>query len=198
MSSIVLKDEYIARKVEAEEFNEMFREYRSTMFQNSVDFRPMEIITDNEREKLKQIFPAMKYPNTIHYLIEKDNELAGWSYGFQDGKEEFYMCNSGIFPKHRRQGLYSKILKVIMDEAIAKGFQIIHSKHALTNNAVIIPKLKAGFIISGIAMEDKFGTMLNLSYYVNKDRQAVMRFRSGEEALPEKLAKYGNLTIDKT
>lgn len=193
MNTTFLNDDYQIRKVEQEEFNVVFSKNRAKMFKDSVDFQPYAIISEAEKEKLKPIFQAMKFPNAIHYLVEKDDELVGWSYGFQDMKEEFYMCNSGVFPEHRRKGIYSELLKLILNDAIEMGFQIIHSKHALTNNAVIIPKLKAGFLITGIAMEDKFGTMVKLAYYVNKDRESLMRFRSGEETLTKELAKYGQL-----
>jgi len=193
METIPLVENYYARKVEKEEFDEVFKQNRAKMFNESVDFKPYAMISETEREKLRLIFQAMHFPNALHYLVEQDGQLVGWSYGFQDTKEEFYMCNSGIFKAHRRKGIYSKLLKIIMDEAIAIGYQIIHSKHALTNNAVIIPKLKAGFMISGISLEDKFGALVKLVYYTNKDRTAVMRFRSGEEALPKELAEYGHL-----
>ena len=60
------------------------------------------------------------------------------------------------------------------------GFQEIYSKHTITNNAVIIPKLKAGFIISSMEVSDLFGTLVNLSYYPKALRKKILDYRVGQ------------------
>lgn len=44
-----------------------------------------------------------------------------------------------------------------MDKIKELGFQVIYSRHVTTNSAIIIPKLKAGFVISAMELSDKFG-----------------------------------------
>lgn len=73
------------------------------------------------------------------------------------------MTNTGILEEHRRRGLYTALLPVVLNQLRQKGFQIVFSRHTLTNNAVIIPKLKAGFVISGFEVDDRFGTLVQLS-----------------------------------
>ncbi len=89
------------------------------------------------------------------------------------------MINSAVLPTHRRQGIYGALLDRCIEIVSKQGFQIIYSRHHVTNNAVIIPKLKAGFIISKMELDDKFGVLVHLHYYTNKTRQQVMDYRSG-------------------
>jgi hypothetical protein len=49
---------------------------------------------------------------------------------------------------------------------------------------VIIPKLKAGFVITSMELSDVFGLLVHLSYYTNSLRRKVLEFRTGE-ALPD-------------
>lgn len=98
------------------------------------------------------------------------------------------MVNTGILEAHRRRGLYTTLLPIILETLQKEGFQIVFSRHTLTNNAVIIPKLKAGFIISGFEVDDRFGTLLQLSYFFNPLRRKVMDVRVGQRT-PDKEVK---------
>ena len=62
-------------------------------------------------------------------------------------------------------------------------FKEIFSRHNATNNPVIIPKLKMGFIISGLEVSDTFGTLLQVKYYTNEKRRDIMDFRTGQKTL---------------
>jgi GNAT superfamily N-acetyltransferase len=90
------------------------------------------------------------------------------------------MCNSAVLPIFRRKGIYSALLKKCLQVTREEGFQLIYSKHSATNNAVIIPKLKEGFIISKMELDDKFGVLIHLHYYMNSTRKKIMHYRSGQ------------------
>ena len=89
----------------------------------------------------------MGQPLRVSFGVYHENEFVGWSWGYQDSPEAFYMCNSAIMPAHRRKGLYTKLLTKMVAKINEHGFQRIYSKHNLTNNSVLIPKLKFGFKI---------------------------------------------------
>ena len=72
------------------------------------------------------------------------------------------------------------------------GFQELCSRHSVDNNAVIIPKLKAGFVITGVEISDMWGTLVNLSYYTNEKRRKVLSYRSGAKPDSE-IKKYLDL-----
>jgi hypothetical protein len=100
------------------------------------------------------------------------------------------MRNSAILPNHRRKGLYSALLREVVIKLEKKGFQVITSRHNAGNNDVIIPKLKAGFLITGIELSDAFGTLVNLSYFTNPLRRKVTLYRSGDQYPDEEVKKH--------
>ncbi len=120
-------------------------------------------------------------------------QLVGWSFGQQDGFDNFYMQSSGVLPAYRRRGIYTRLLSKVLAEAETYGFSRICSLHVCTNNAVLIPKLKAGFIVTGLRLHAQFGVMAELSYCFDEKLEAGYRFRSGEaidDTLREDLADW--------
>jgi RimJ/RimL family protein N-acetyltransferase len=90
------------------------------------------------------------------------------------------MCNTALHPVHRGKGLYTRILELVVRMAREKGFQLVTSKHYASNNAVIVPKLKAGFIITGMALDEKYGLMVHLTKYLHPEREKLAIIRIGE------------------
>lgn len=146
------------------------------------DIRPNDFFSEDEREKINDLGRHLFQDRFEIYIgvFDQGNNLVGWSYGWQTDQMTYYMCNSAILSKHRRNGLYRELLRVNLDILTSKGFQLIYSRHTATNNSVIIPKLKAGFVIGGIEIDDVFGTMVILKYFSNEKRRRVMDFRVGE------------------
>lgn len=95
------------------------------------------------------------------------------------------MTSTGILKVHRRRGLYTALIPIILAHIKNEGFQVVFSRHNLTNNAVIIPKLRAGFVISGFEVDDRFGTLVQLSHYFNPLRRKVMDVRVGQRKLDD-------------
>lgn len=114
-------------------------------------------------------------------------KLVGWSAGYQMDRFSFYMMNSAVDPKHRRKGIYTILLQETKKRVLREGFQEITSRHNTTNNNVIIPKLKAGFVVKSLEISDTFGALVHLSYFPHKTRKEVMEFRSGEKKLSPRL-----------
>ncbi len=99
------------------------------------------------------------------------------------------MTNTGILEAHRGRGLYTALLPVVLGILKREGFQTVYSRHNLTNNAVIVPKLKAGVVISGFEVDDRFGTLAQLSYFFNPLRRKVLDVRVGQRAPDEEIKK---------
>lgn len=106
-------------------------------------------------------------------VIKKDTEVAGWHYGFSMNPETYYMQNSAILEKFRNQGLYSEMLKAVQERLHSEGFQVLTSNHHPNNAAVLIPKLKAGFVISGMQMHERFKFLIELKYFFNEERRKI-------------------------
>jgi hypothetical protein len=185
---------YTIRVMDYESFCKLFNPLREVVFDNIHSLFPKEYLSEQELDKCNNLHSSLY--KDIYYLslglFDKDDNFVGWSVGSQQSAGIYYMGNSAVLEGHRRKGLYTAMLKASVEILKEKGFQIIFSRHNVTNNHVIIPKLKAGFIISSIEVDDVFGTLVHLRYYPNKTRRKVMDYRCGHEKPDEELKKLFN------
>ncbi|MBX3017058.1 MAG: GNAT family N-acetyltransferase [Bdellovibrionaceae bacterium] len=147
--------------------------------ENEIIVRPQDLLSDAEKSRLRELNQDYRRFYAQYLLLLKDGELAGWSWGYQDNRDSFYMVNSAVLKEHRGRGLYSRLLDVALSKLVDKGFQKIWSRHNMTNNAILIPKMKKGFVITGTELTDTFGTLVHLSYFTNPERRRILDFRSG-------------------
>jgi hypothetical protein len=82
-----------------------------------------------------------------------NDNFVGRSFGDQQRGESYYMRNSAVLETHRKKGLYSELLK-----------------------ANIEIKLKAGFVITSMKVEEKFGTRVKISYFIIALTRKVINF----------------------
>jgi len=193
---IHLVQNYYAKIVDDKTIGEILKNNLKTMFPNTVDFNRYAVFSEHEIESMKAKKLNRKPPLRLSYVLEQEGNLVGWCTAYEKDIDEWYMHNSGIFKAHQKKGLYTAVLQLMIEYAKANGYPKISSTHNATNNAVIIPKLKAGFVISSLKINEKFGTMVELCYYVNPKIQAVINFRSGHRRLPQNLAEHINLFED--
>lgn len=176
-----LKDDFVIRSIPSKDFGGLWVEHSKKIFEeNQLIFSPRDFYSENEKENAKILSQNMGQPFRLCLGVFKNDKFVGWSWGIQEPAETFYMVNSAILPEYRRLGLYSMLLKTMIESVSKLGFQIIYSKHNATNNAVIIPKLKEGFTISSLEVSDMFGVLVHLRLYTNPLRQKMMEFRVGE------------------
>ncbi|MGB0886425.1 MAG: GNAT family N-acetyltransferase [Chitinophagales bacterium] len=175
-----LFEDYSYKIVSAEEFSPFFFENRAKVFKDHFSFNLANTFTEKQIELEKETSNPNAY--SLKILIYKKEEIIGWHFGFQKF-DSYYMTNTAIFEAHRNKGIYSCLLKEIIGILIEAGFPKITSSHLASNNAVIVPKLKAGFLVSGISIDERFGTMLNLSYFINPKMKKAYLMRTGEQKL---------------
>lgn len=193
METTLLFGEYSYKQISLEELREFISQYHDEMFDQNIDFDVADSLSETEKESMKTLSHNMGKPYRLNLVIYRKDECIGWHYGWQENSEKYYMCNTAIFPEHRKQGIYSALLQHILSIIKKQGFQILYSRHHCTNNAVIVPKLKAGFTISGFEISDRFGTLVHLSYFFNPLRKKVMQFRTGEMKPDDELRPLLNL-----
>jgi GNAT superfamily N-acetyltransferase len=173
--------DYTIRELTEEAFLPLFDKYKKSVFEGSHSYSHQDLLSDAEQQHIKNLGKALGTPYKLYLGVFDINDmLAGWSWGQQESGSTFYMVNSAILPGYRRKGLYSALINRCLDMLSHKGFQLIYSRHRATNNAVIIPKLKAGFIISKMEIDDKFGVLVHLHFYTNNSRRKIMDYRSGQ------------------
>lgn len=171
---------YSYQLLDWDEFLPLYKEYRPKVFSGTFMLRARDYAySQQELEALEPLANNMGSPVYNHFAVYKDDEFVAWSTGTQETASSYSMINSGVLPEHQGKGIYSALLPVIVKRVKSQGFQLITSRHNATNNQVIIPKLKAGFVISGLELSDGFGTLAKLSYFMNETRRQVMDMRSG-------------------
>ena len=175
---------YTVREMETAEFSPLFRQYRPMVFKHTLDFNIQEALSAEEKSATARLKERMGTPFRLNLGIFHEQEFIGWSFGVQESAEKYYMVNTGIFPQHQNRGIYSALLPGILEIVKGEGFQIVYSRHVATNNKVLIPKLKAGFVISGVEISDIFGILVHLSYFFNPLRRKVLDVRAGQ-AIPD-------------
>lgn len=170
-----------------------FFDNREKVFKDYPVFIPHEIMTEEEAGSLKKLRKNTENKFTLRLYILKGNKKIGWFVGEQKDDETFYMRNTGIFQKYQGLNIYKNFLPKLLVILKEKGFQKITSSHSVTNNRIIIAKLKAGFIITGFEISDMFGLMVNLTYFFNDVRRKIIKFRVGEikpDAEVKRLLKF--------
>jgi len=153
-----------------EKFRESFNDFVRKYFdENYPMLRWRNYLSEDEAESVNKLNSKLDNKERISVGIFKDDEIVGWSYGWQGGMElaTYYMANSCIMPEYRRQGLYSLLIEKVIEIAKAKSFHTLTSRHVASNNPVLIAKLKAGFKISGVEFSELYGSLVHLTYFNN-------------------------------
>ncbi|MBL7789162.1 MAG: GNAT family N-acetyltransferase [Chitinophagales bacterium] len=161
-----------------EEFFPFFRETRPKIFRGEFDFHTQAVMTELEKEKVKAM-PKMENIQRYQLVAKDGDNIVGWSFGIQKSYDDFYMVNSAVFPEYRHRGIYTELMTRAVSHITDLGFQGIYSRHKMSNNAIIIPKLKFGFVITGFEVADVFGNLVELSYYTNPRRRELLEIRIG-------------------
>ncbi len=136
-------------------------------------------LADQEKEKLEKLKKNLNGNYQLRVALLHNNELIGWSFGWQDSSDTFFMGASAIAPEFRRKGLYTNLVSYVLEKTQGLGFQTVSSCHILHNNPVIIAKLKLGFVIRGIEIDPVHGTLLRLNFHHNQLLKSAARFRVG-------------------
>lgn len=172
-----------------EELMPFLERYRHVVFAENHHLGPHYAHSKTEQEAINALAKRLSERYALGFGLFQGDTFVGWHLGQQILAGKFEMTNTGLLEEHRRRGLYTALLPVVLDQLRQKGFQIVFSRHNLTNNAVIIPKLKAGFVISGFEVDDRFGTLVQLSYYFNPLRRKVLDVRVGQRVPDDETRK---------
>lgn len=180
MKSVNLENGFYIKEMPAKDFFILFSQHYDSIFGDDHTFFPEKYFSAHEEEKLAILRSRLGDLFMLHLgLFSPQDEFIGFSFGAQENEETFYMMASAVLPSHRKMGLYTELLKEVVRRCTDEGFQKIYGTHCATNNAVLIPKLKLGFIFSKIELSDMFGTIIHLQYYTNPLRRKVLDYRSG-------------------
>jgi len=176
-----MMNDYSIRELTDEQFGPLFSQHVGAVFESVHDYSFDDLLDDTERVHIDRLSRRLGSPWTLRLgAFDREDRFVGWTWGRQESRHAFYMVNSGVLAGHRRRGLYTALIDRCVSAAFDEGFQLVYSRHCATNNAVIIPKLKAGFVISTLGIDDRHGVLVHLHRYANADRHRIMDYRSGQ------------------
>jgi ribosomal protein S18 acetylase RimI-like enzyme len=115
---------------------------------------------------------------TLRIGAFRGDSLIGWTLARPQGEGHIHMINSGVAPAQRNQGVYSKLVQVVIEHAGSHGYVDIQSRHAASNNAVIVAKLKLGFFVSGFEYSEVYGPLVRLTFLLGELRRTLHKTRS--------------------
>ena len=121
---------------------------------------------------------ARDVPSPFGLAAYRNGTLVGWSQGHRQGRSEFYMLNSGVASIERRKGVYSELVKAVLAHAASQGYAKVTSRHAASNTAVLIAKMRLGFQVSGFEYSEVYGPLVQLTFIVSEARRRLYRVRS--------------------
>lgn len=132
-------------------------------------------------DKLKEIKNRLSGQYKLRLGLLYKDDLIGWTDGWQDSIEQdtFFMGASLVLPSFQKKGLYSALVKKVFEITKEDGFQSISSLHVMTNNPVLIAKLKLGFSLYGFEVNTRYGALVRLIYHHNEMKRSALRFRAG-------------------
>jgi ribosomal protein S18 acetylase RimI-like enzyme len=190
MQLIHLFDSYYFREATPKEINAFFNENVEKVFKEDIYMDAHEWLTKEEKQKRKGLSDLIENRYRFRILVLKNEEVIGWHFGWQIDEEQYYMCNTGLLEEYQGKGIYSALLPKLIEIFKEKGFQKIISMHHASNNAILVPKLKAGFLVTGFDINEKFGLRVVLSYIFNEKRLNAYKFRTGALRPDEEMKKY--------
>jgi len=105
--------------------------------------------------------------------------LVGWSHAYLGAGGVLHVSNSAVEPAFRRQGIYSRLVDAVEQEAYALGCLRVESHHRAANSDVLIAKLKLGYQVVGTEFTAEMGLLVKLSKQIEPSRHALFAARSG-------------------
>ncbi len=125
------------------------------------------------------IEPAATQAQQVRIGAYAGELLVGWSHAFLGPGGVLYVSTSAVETALRRQGIYTRLVGAMEQEALALGCLQIESHHHAANADVLIAKLKLGYAVVGTEFSEKMGVLVKLSKQLEPSRHAVFAARSG-------------------
>jgi len=118
--------------------------------------------------------------NCFYWGVFLGDEMCGWQLSTHVANFEMLrMNNTALLPEHRGKGLYKKLLKVVIEKAVSLKVKNITSAHHPSNLSVLIPKLSAGFVPTGMHVNTNNGVLIGLTYFIDSQEREMFDVRTG-------------------
>lgn len=162
MKEIALSEELVLKEVDNQEVQELMKIHFKDLFSNRLSL-PRQTDLPIPQERTTHFAKFKK-----SFLLLKNGIPVGWHIGHAQDEMTYYMQNSAIIKSEQGQNLYGQMLKGVMEILKDEGYQVLRSLHHPNNPAVLIPKLKLGFVISGTQFSENFRGLIEMKYFFNE------------------------------
>lgn len=133
-------------------------------------------VPTERKDKGKPLTQLFSRSHHERFLFKtQDGQAIGFSYGDMRDAQTFFMTSTGILPAYQRRGIYSAFLRQYLKYLHAIGYERVLSNHQPNNRAVIIAKLKLGFNITALNLDERWGAQVELTYFFHEDRREGYR-----------------------
>ena len=124
--------------------------------------------------KLAPLFETTRFLHTEQIIFRTDDGTpVGYFFGNMREPQTFFIISTGLLPAYRQRGLYSYFTRRLLSYLYAIGYERVQSLHQPNNRAVLIAKLKLGFNITGMVLDERMGAHVELTYLFHEDRRAA-------------------------
>ncbi len=96
----------------------------------------------------------------------------GWFYSYREDATTTFIDTVGFLHAYRGRGLYSAFLPQYLAYLTAVGIERVTTSHHPNNRAIMIAELKMGFDVVGLELNESFGPLIKMAYFVYADRRA--------------------------
>jgi GNAT superfamily N-acetyltransferase len=138
--------------------------------------------SEEQQARAADLGEVLAPPLAHRMLWYAGDEVVGAYWGTQEPYGRYYMVNSVVRKDWQGRGLYRAFLPRVIAACAEVGFAEIYSRHVADNNAVIVPKLRAGFVIAGFDVSPRHGLLVHLRYYLRESLWALYRHRVDGDA----------------
>ncbi len=126
----------------------------------------------------EQLRTSLQKADRIRIGAFHGEELAGYASGWFEVGGRFYVGSSAVHAAYRGRGIYTRLMREVEAIVRERGGIAISSQHVATNNAVLIAKLKLGYVVAGTEYVEQMGLLVRLVLHLAPARLALYAERT--------------------
>ncbi len=171
---------YRVARVDEETWKRSFDLVRQDIFPGDAHLDLSRAWSEDRLRRFDDLNALLGEPIAHHLILhdqEQDDAPMAWFHGAQDMWANYTMAITGVHPAWRGRKIYPAFLARMLGMLDELGFREVRSRHQANNNAVLIPKLRAGFQIAAFEVAPSYGFLVHLRYTFSEAMRAVYAWR---------------------
>jgi ribosomal-protein-alanine N-acetyltransferase len=133
----------------------------------------LETVTNQAPWSERSLHAEVHNPQATYFVALQSDAVVGFA-GYWTVVDESHITNVAVHPDHRRKGLARRLMRAILEDAVAKGLTCSTLEVRAGNEAALNLYESLGFVRCG----------LRKGYYPNNREDAVIMWRYGPQEQP--------------